>query len=94
LDVHWIFALPSLVELRPNGLAVSRLDGVEPTLQGIRSGTYPGSRGFYLYVNRGRIAPNIVLRLVGNTFLPYGDWALVPLPQSELRAAYAEALDP
>ncbi len=93
LTVNWVFTFPNLDQLRPNGLAVSRLDGVEPTPQGILSGTYPGSRGFYLYVNRGRVARNVVARLV-NAVLPYGDWALVPVPLSQLRAAYAEVLGP
>lgn len=96
LDVRWTFTFPSLVELRPDGLAVSRLDGVDATPQDIQSGAYPGSRGFYLYVNRERVAPNFVLRLLGSALQPYpdSDWAFIPPPQPEVRAAYAEALGP
>lgn len=91
LTVDWIIAFPKLDQLRPNGLAVSRIDGVEPTPQGILNGTYPGSRGLYLYVNRGRVAPNVIAGLL-NAVLPYSDWALVPPPLQQFRASYAEAL--
>lgn len=93
VTVNWVFTFPNPDQLRPNALVLSRLDGVEPTPQGILSGTYPGSRALYLYFNRGRVAPNVVTPLL-NAVVPYVDWALVPVPQSQLRAAYDEVLAP
>lgn len=85
--VHWTFALPGLAQVQPDGrLTVSTLDGVVPTSYSIQRGAYPGSRAFYLYFNRGRLAPNIVRRLMHSSVLPYADWAVFPS-----LAAYLEA---
>jgi phosphate transport system substrate-binding protein len=100
IGLNWIvgrqsFQHRSVAQIQLNGLVISRLDGVEPTPRGIESGTYPGSRGFYLYVDRGRVAPNVVIRLVRSEFRYYPEWgALLPPPRPELQAAYAEALRP
>ena len=72
-------------------LSVSRLDGVEPTLASVESGSYPGSSGFYLYVNRRRV-PDV--RLLGPRTLldssTYPAYVAPPLPQYE--EALTEAL--
>jgi hypothetical protein len=89
-----IVAFQTLVDARlDEKLAVSRLDGVEPTLQSIESGSHPGSRGFYIYINRGRMAPNVALRLLAFGLLAYPPPALVPLSESERRAAVSEVFD-
>lgn len=92
--VHWSFGFPSLAQVQPDGLAVSRLDGVAPTPEDIQSGAYPGSRAFYFYVNRGRVPRNMVLWLMGRSVLPFADWAVFPPPEEQFRANYAEALGP
>jgi phosphate transport system substrate-binding protein len=73
-------------------LAVSRLDGVELTQQNIENGAYPGSRGFYLIVNRERIAPNVIFPLLTDERLSYPDWALVLPSRPESLAAIDQAL--
>jgi phosphate transport system substrate-binding protein len=76
-------------------LAVSKLEGEAPTLQGIDSGQYPGSRALFLYVRRGRIAPHIVLNLLNNELLVRSpDSAFVGPTQAQLRAANATAFVP
>lgn len=91
----WMFGWEQLSELpQVNGLVVSKLDGIEPSRQGIASGAYPGSRVLYLYVNRRRIAPNVVLNLLNPGSWPYPDWALLPLSPQQSRAAYDEAMGP
>jgi phosphate transport system substrate-binding protein len=70
-------------------LAVSRLDGVTPTQQDIESGTYPASRGIYLYVNRSRITRNVLLFF---SPFPFSEGAIVALPDAQRRAAIIEAL--
>jgi len=91
--LHGIFGPAGRSKLSMNGLAVSKLDGIEPTQQGIQSGTYPGSRALYLF-NRGRVTSNVVFSLLEGEFLPYPDWALVPAPMQELQADYTEGLTP
>ena len=85
-----IFGLWNLKYIRMTDLSMSRLDGVEPTAQAIESGAYPGSRGFYLYVNRVRTPPNLVFRFLTNNGWPRSaEGALIPPSQSDLQAAMA-----
>lgn len=94
IGFQWIFGFQGTSEVpQLDGLVVSRLDGVEPTRQGTESGAYPGSRGFYLYVNRG-LGPNIELRLLGLPSGPFPDWALLPSGPQQSRAAYEEVMSP
>lgn len=74
-------------------LAVGTLDGVQPTLQGIESGAYPGSRALYLYVNRDRAPAIVVVNLLRDAgwLGTRPDSALVPLSDSEVQSAF-EAL--
>jgi phosphate transport system substrate-binding protein len=89
-----IFAYRDLTYAPSKDLAFSTLDGVEPTLQGIKGGAYPGSRALYLYVNRRRAPLNVVMELLTNE-----QWvaarpgsALLPLPPMGLQSAFTEAL--
>lgn len=86
-DAVGIFGFTSADTGALRALSISRLDGVEPTLAGIESGSYPGSSGLYLYVNRQRL-PNF--GLLGPRLLlaspPFPAYVAPPLPQ------YQEAL--
>jgi phosphate transport system substrate-binding protein len=59
------------------GLAMSKLDGVEPTPQAIANGAYPGSRELYLYT-RGRVPVFVLQMLLRREWAGSADWALVP----------------
>lgn len=82
-----ILAYQRLTGAAARDLAVSRLDGVRPSLQSIESGAYPGSHALYLYVNRRRASQNVVIPLLLNApFLP----AVISLPwQQRLAALHA-----
>jgi len=81
-------------------LTVGALDGVKPTSQSIESGVYPGSRAFYLFVNRGLgIAPGLVLRLLSDAWISGPDarqpnWAVAPPPPPQRQAAFTQAFSP
>lgn len=92
MTVDWRYAFPTLADMQPNGLTVGKLDGAEPTPEGIQSGTYPGSQGFYLYVRSGYVVPNLVADLLNSAWLPYADWAVFPPPEQQEWAARREAL--
>ena len=69
------------------GLAVSKVDGVAPTQQGIENGIYPASRGIYVYVNRARIPRNPRNeRFFFNPFNGSGE-EIVALPPEQRQAA-------
>lgn len=90
-----ILGFPDLTHDPYKDLAVGTLDGVQPTLQGIESGAYPGSRALYLYVNRKRAPVSVAaVNLLRNEgwIDNRPDSALVPLSQSEVQSAF-EALD-
>lgn len=74
-------------------LAIGTLDGVDPTLKGIESGAYPGSRALYLYVNRKRGVVDVVMHLLTDErwIATRPDSALLPLSPLEIRSAF-EAL--
>jgi phosphate transport system substrate-binding protein len=88
-----IFSYRDLTYAPFKELAIGTLDGVEPTLNGIESGTYPGSRALYLYVNRKRGAVGVVMHLLTDEgwIATRPDSALLPLSPSEVRSAF-EAL--
>jgi phosphate transport system substrate-binding protein len=71
------------------GLAISRLDGVAATQQAIESGSYPASRGIYVYDNRSR--PR---RAVVPFFFPFqfSTGEIVALPEPQRHAAVDERL--
>lgn len=95
VGLHGPSSIYNFVQFELSGMAVSTLDGVEPTPQGIEVGAYAGSRGFYLYINRTRVAPDVVRRLMGGGGWPaHSDWAVLPLTPAEYQAAYSEALEP
>lgn len=72
-------------------LAVSKLDGVEPSLASIKSSAYPGSRALYLYT-RYRVPPNVMFGLLSADFPYYPDWALIyPWSMRERAAVQAGA---
>lgn len=81
-------------------LTVSSLDGEKPTPQSIESGVYPGSRAFYLFLNRGHgLASSLVLRLLSDAWMAGPDamqpnWAVAPPPLPERQAAFTQALGP
>lgn len=76
------------------GLSVSNLDGVQPTLQSIESGAYPASRELYVWFNRWRTTPNMMLNLAdgGGPMWQYPDWALISLPLAQRQSALLDAL--
>jgi phosphate transport system substrate-binding protein len=92
--LHGPLSFYSLTQFDLNGLAVSSLDGVKPTQQGIVSGTYPGSRGLYLYVNRLHVAGKFAITLVIDEAFPYRDWAVAAPPPSQLTTASSEIMAP
>lgn len=95
-----IIGLSDLDHGQTSNLIVSSLDGVKPTPRNIESGLYPGSRAFYLLVNRGQgIAPGLVLRLLNDAWMLGPDavqpnWAIVPPSLPERQAAFTQALRP
>ena len=75
-------------------LSISKLDGVRFTLGNIEQGSYPGSSGLYLYVNRQRV-PNPGLLGARLLFITsYLDSAYVPPPWSQYERALNEAQAP
>lgn len=75
-------------------LSISKLDGVRFTLPSIENGSYPGSSGLYLYVNRQRV-PNFGLLGARLLFITsYFDSAYVPPPWSQYEQSLTEALAP
>ena len=92
-DAVGVFGFATSDTTALKALAISKLDGVEPTLAGIDSGSYPGSSGFYLYVNRRRL-PNFGMlgpRLLRDSSL-FPAYVAPPLPQ--YKEALMEALAP
>ncbi len=99
--------LPTVLAIVPYGslqaagdaLVASPLDDVEPTSQSISSGSYPGSRTVYLYVNRyPRLEAGPFLRGflessldAVNTDYPSG--VFVPLPRAERAEIRTNALN-
>lgn len=58
-----IFAFPlSYAPLKE--LSVSSVDGLQPSIQSIEGGTYPGSRELYLYIDRQRVPFYLVRQLI------------------------------
>lgn len=84
-----ILGFSDLAYAQGRNLALSRLDGVMPTQQDIESGTYPGSRGMYLYINRSRTPRYAAFAF----FVPFGfsRGAMVALSTPQRRAAFAAA---
>lgn len=75
-------------------LSVSKLDGIEPTLETIESGAYPGSRALYFY-KRSAVPRDVLFRLLPDNFDFYPDWALIyPWSFPEHVNAEVEALAP
>lgn len=82
-----------------HGLAANRLDGVKLTLQSVASGAYPGSRLFYLVVNRARVTPDMLIHLLNAAWSQgsagrASDWAVITPNMPERRAAVDLALGP
>ncbi|MGA7538069.1 MAG: hypothetical protein WBW93_04820 [Steroidobacteraceae bacterium] len=90
-----ILGFESFTRSSVTDLVVSSLDGVQPTLQSIESGDYPGSRGLYLYINRKQTPDfGLIESLIAKSLLYYPDWALVPPTRAELRAAFLDLRSP
>jgi phosphate transport system substrate-binding protein len=90
-----ILGFESLTRSSVTDLAVSSLDGVQPTLQSIESGEYPGSRGLYLYMNRRQMRNGGLMEsLMAKSLLYYPDWAFVPPTGAEFRAALLDLRSP
>jgi phosphate transport system substrate-binding protein len=91
----------SLNEFRTShdGLALSLIDGIEPTEANIAAGTYPGGRTLYLYANDFRSLGNqIFMSFVRYNMLPwdlYGrnpnGWGFIALDKAESDANLAIA---
>lgn len=72
LDPSRLLAEPNAVGILPfpltdaplKELSVSSLDGVQPGVRSVESGTYPGSRELYLYINRQRVPFFVVRQLI------------------------------
>ena len=82
-----ILGFGDLINMPGDGnLAVSSVDGVTPTPEDIESGSYPASRGIYLYVNRRRILRNEMY-----FFFPFAfsQGELLALPDPQRQAAEA-----
>jgi phosphate transport system substrate-binding protein len=90
-----ILGFQALTRSSVTDLAVSSLDGLQPSLQSIESGAYPGSRGLYLYVNRAQMRDiGLIVSLIDTSLLFYPDWAFVPPTRAESRAALSELSAP
>lgn len=84
-----IFAFRDLTYTPFKDLTISTLDGVEPTLQGIQSGAYPGSRALYLFVNKKRTPVSAVMGLLTNEgwIATRPDSALIPMSPLDRQSA-------
>jgi phosphate transport system substrate-binding protein len=91
LDAHPnAMALMAYRNFVPEVLRAVKLDGVEPTLQSIADGSYPGARTVYLYLDKSRMYA-ISRFLQFSSSLTSSTWnvpdsSLIPLSEAESRA--------
>ncbi|HEV2441546.1 MAG TPA: substrate-binding domain-containing protein [Steroidobacteraceae bacterium] len=87
-----IIGFGDLMNATEGHLSVSRLDGVKPTPQDIKSGAYPASRAIYLYVDRFRTPRSVALSFLQNEMWGFPHGVLVALPDPQRQAAFEETI--
>lgn len=88
-DAVGIFGLVTRTNPSVDALSISKLDGVQPTLQTVEDGSYPGSSAFYLYINRRRVPRSVGPHLLFIAFPLDSAYVAPPWPQYEQGLAKA-----